>query len=84
MTTDKAACEEVLRLLAAHLDGELDAPDRAQVERHLATCLSCCSRAEFEGLLKSRIAELGQAPVTHELSDRIKNLIRTFAVAEGE
>lgn len=83
-TTEEAACEEALRLLAAHLDGELDVTSHARVERHLARCLTCCSRAEFEGLLRSRMAELGHAPVRDELSERVQRLIRTFAVADGE
>lgn len=82
--TDEAACEEALRLLATHLDGELDATAHARVERHLAKCLTCCSRAEFERLLRSRMAELGQAPVRDELSERVQRLIRTFAVTDGD
>lgn len=83
-TAEEAACEEALRLLATHLDGELDATAHARVERHLARCLTCCSRAEFEGLLRSRMAELGESPVRDGLSERVQRLISTFAVTDGD
>lgn len=78
------SCEDALRLLAAHLDRELDAPASQQVERHLEICRTCYSRAEFEKRLKERVAELGQEPVRAELTDRVQTLIRTFNVAGGD
>jgi anti-sigma factor RsiW len=82
--TNIERCEDALRLLAAHLDRELDAPASRQVERHLEICRSCYSRAEFEKRLKERLAELGEAQVRTELADRVQTLIRTFTVAGGD
>lgn len=82
--TERVACEEALRLLATHLDRELDTRTDAQVEQHLATCRSCYSRAEFERRLRSRVAELGREPVRQELGNRVHQLIRNFTVAEGD
>jgi len=75
------SCQEALRLLAAHLDGELDDSRHAEVERHLSTCRSCYSRAEFEQRLKASVATLGHEPVRAELSDRVQALIGKFSVA---
>jgi anti-sigma factor (TIGR02949 family) len=83
-TSDIRRCEDALRLLAAHLDRELDAPAHAQVERHLEACRSCYSRAEFEKRLKASLATLGHEPVRPELADRVQTLIREFTVAAGE
>lgn len=85
MTIDEIrSCEDALRLLAAHLDQELDAPTSGQMERHLETCRSCYSRAEFEKRLKASLAELGREPVRPELADRVRSLIRTFTPASGD
>lgn len=82
-TTEIRSCEDALRLLAAHLDRELDRPTADQVERHLETCRSCFSRAEFEKRLKASVADLGREPVRPELSERVQTLIREFNVASG-
>lgn len=83
-TTEIRSCEDALRLLAAHIDRELDASTRDQMDRHLETCRSCYSRAEFEKRLKERLAELGKEQVRAELADRVQTLIRTFTVAGGD
>lgn len=83
-TIEVRNCEDALRLLAAHLDRELEAPVHQQVERHLETCRSCYSRAEFERGLKQSLAALGHEPVRPALADRVHSLIRKFTVAGGE
>lgn len=83
-TTEIRSCEDALRLLAAHIDRELDASTRDQMDRHLETCRSCYSRAEFEKRLKESVADLGHEPVRPELSDRVQRLIRTFNVTGSD
>jgi anti-sigma factor (TIGR02949 family) len=77
-------CEEALHVLAAHLDGELDGATGEQFERHLATCRSCYSRAEFEKRLKAILAGLAREPVPDELAIRVRGLIGRFTVAGNE
>lgn len=77
-------CEDALRLLATHLDGELRDRSRDEMEHHLSTCRSCWSRAEFERLLKERLVSLGQEPARPELRTRIQGLIRSFQPAASE
>jgi anti-sigma factor (TIGR02949 family) len=85
MTTNEIrSCEDALRLLALHLDRELDAATHEQIDRHLETCRACYSRAEFEARLKSRLTELGHEPVHPGLVDRVHTLISKFTVAEGD
>lgn len=78
------SCEDALRLLAAYLDGELDELSDHELERHLRTCRSCYSRAEFERRLKSHVGALGREEVRPELSDRVRTMIRKFTVAGNE
>ncbi|WP_129667233.1 anti-sigma factor family protein [Phytoactinopolyspora endophytica] len=82
--TEINSCTEALRLLAAHLDGELGGHAHSEMERHLRTCRSCFSRAEFEARLKASIAGLAQEPVPPELSQRVHTLLREFTVAGGD
>jgi anti-sigma factor (TIGR02949 family) len=73
------SCEEALRLLAEHLDGELDETRRDDVERHLSRCRGCYSRSEFEQRLKSRLGALRQEAVGPAFEERVRTLIGKFA-----
>jgi anti-sigma factor (TIGR02949 family) len=68
-------CEDALRLLAEFLDHELADDDRAAVERHLGTCRSCYSRAEFERRLRAQLNELSASDIPDSLDRRIRSLI---------
>jgi len=68
-------CDDALRLLAQYLDRELSDGEHADVERHLRTCRSCFSRAEFERRLKGELAALTAADVPTALQDRIRVLL---------
>ena len=67
-------CEQVVRILLAYLDAEVDDEQRAQVDRHLARCRSCFSRAEFEKRLRAHLAELGPGAVSAQLEERIRSI----------
>lgn len=73
-TPNTISCEQALRLLAAHLDSELDQPDEAAIAAHLARCRSCYARADFERLLRAEIARLGRVPLRPELEQRLQRL----------
>lgn len=78
MTEHELKCEEVLRQLVAYLDRELDARTTADIERHLAGCRGCFSRAEFEKRLKARVAETGSDTAPEQLRRRVKAIIERF------
>ena len=75
---EPTSCEEALRRLAEYLDGELKPDEARGVADHIETCRSCYSRAEFERLLKSRVAELRACEMEPEFELRIRTLIRDF------
>jgi anti-sigma factor (TIGR02949 family) len=75
---DHIRCEEVIVHLLTYLDGEIDAEKRAQIDRHLAECRGCFSRAEFEKKLRERITQLGDEKAPASLQQRIKTLIDEF------
>jgi anti-sigma factor (TIGR02949 family) len=72
---DIMRCEDALRLLAQYLDRELGEAEHNEVERHLQTCKSCFSRAEFERRLKGELAALGATDVPASLERRIRDML---------
>lgn len=72
-------CEQVVRLLLAYLDGEVSENERGEVDRHLALCRSCFSRAEFEKRLRSHLVDLRLGVVPTEFEQRIRLLMSRFA-----
>jgi hypothetical protein len=52
-------CERFEELLSAYLEGELTAPERAEVESHLGSCREC---AELAGLMKETMAAAAGFP----------------------
>ena len=72
-------CEQALRLLLVHLDGEVSEQEGLDVERHLELCRSCFSRAEFEKRLRAQLMALRQGAVPAEFERRIRRLMSQFA-----
>jgi anti-sigma factor (TIGR02949 family) len=75
---DNIGCEEALRRLAEFIDCELSDSEQDNVERHLRTCRSCYSRAEFESRLKQRLSALSGDDAPTKSRDRIRKLIQGF------
>lgn len=76
---ERIDCEEAVRLLATYLDRELDPAHNAEVERHLETCRSCYSRAEFERRLKERVrAELSVGSLSPRFESRMRDLLQSL------
>ena len=84
MSNEIRSCEDALRFLAAHLDGELDDGTSDELKRHLDVCRTCFSRAEFERRLKEQISTLGSEPVRPEFRDRLETLIGSFRTGRAE
>jgi anti-sigma factor (TIGR02949 family) len=78
MTERVIGCEEALRALAAYLDQELPADEYDTVHRHLETCQSCFSRAEFERRLGTQLADLGRHAPEPAFQGRIRRLLDGF------
>ena len=81
--TDEApmTCEAALRLLAEFLDGELGDTRHLEVERHLAACRSCYSRAEFERRLKAEIGALRREEISPAFDARVRQLLDSFSTS---
>jgi anti-sigma factor RsiW len=50
-------CEEILTLLDAYFDNELDLAKTVAIEEHLRTCAGCRSQYELRVALRSRLAD---------------------------
>jgi anti-sigma factor (TIGR02949 family) len=71
-------CEQALRRLFDFLDHELDDDERSAMQRHISTCRSCYSRADFERRLKGKLHELRRDEPEVGASERIKRLLQSF------
>jgi len=71
-------CAQALKRLIEFIDRELADADRDVIERHLQTCRSCLSRAEFERALKGKLRGLSQGDVPSKTLDRITALMQEF------
>lgn len=78
LTKHEIDCEEALKQIFQFVDHELNENDRQAMERHLHTCKSCFSRAEFERRLKGKLAELREKEPSDNTSARITRLMKTF------
>ncbi len=78
MTKHEIECEQALRQIFEYVDHELGEAERATLERHLHTCHSCYSRAEFEARLKAKLGELKKDGPDGTVRERIKNLFESF------
>ena len=79
---DNISCEEVMSMLYAYLDSEVDGPDRADIDEHLHKCRECFSRAEFERTLRKKVATAGEVSVPDETRDRMESMIKRFQTVQ--
>lgn len=78
MTGHEIDCEAALRHLFDFLDHELDGDERDAMQRHLSTCRSCYSRANFERRLKEKLHELRCDEPAVAAQERIRRLLQSF------
>ncbi len=71
---DEMDCREVVHLLQAHLDAELDPVTAAKVSSHLEACRRCGMEAETYRELKARLARLSD-PVDEEAVARLRAFV---------
>lgn len=75
-------CEQVLSLLFAYLDGEVQPDESQSIDAHLERCRSCFSRAEFERGLRARLADLSRGEVSATLEQRIRRLMQELVATQ--
>ena len=78
MAVNNIDCAQALTQLIEFIDRELADADRDVIERHLQTCRSCLSRAEFERALKGKLRGLSHGDVPSKTLDRIASLMQDF------
>jgi len=74
-------CAEIRLLLHAHADGELDAANSLELERHLKTCAACAAENKS---LQSLQAALRDGDLNFRAPDSLKKDLRQFVRDLGE
>lgn len=70
-------CNEIRRLLAADVDGELDLAHHLEVEQHLRACPACAAAAESVRAQRSALAaKLPRFTAPSPLADKIRASVR--------
>ena len=78
-----ADCQAVVRALWDYLDRELDEPQMAAIDAHLAECANCRAHSVFEQRLIDEIrAARGQHDNASELRTRVLETIRRARTEE--
>lgn len=68
----KSECGSIEGLAPEFLDGKLDAPSRARVDRHVRACSHCASRFEQWSSVRSELRALPPMPVPDSLRTRLR------------
>ena len=76
--TQKLSCEEVMSMLYAYVDAEVDGPTEADIDAHLHKCRECFSRAECEKALKKKVSSAAETTTPEETRGRLEALIKRF------
>jgi anti-sigma factor (TIGR02949 family) len=71
-------CERALQRIFEFVDHELEGEEGEAIQRHLDTCRSCFSRADFERRLKAKLRPLRQAEGDPKARDRIEALLKAL------
>jgi streptogramin lyase/predicted anti-sigma-YlaC factor YlaD len=77
------ACDEVLELVSASLDGETNQTDQALVQRHLAGCEGCSERSRVWAPLASQIRSLPRLAPSARIDQAIRDLVERPAARRG-
>lgn len=72
------SCEQVIERLFVYLDGELEDVSQETIDRHLAHCRDCFTRAEFEKRLRRRVADSVSTQAPERLRSRVRALLDEF------
>jgi anti-sigma factor RsiW len=75
-------CAEADTVLPAYSDGEVAGAERAQIERHLASCAACASRSRLQSRFKAAVrAHLPRPPVPQALRVRVSAVLGAREIA---
>lgn len=80
--TLNAACKDMLSAISAYLDGDLDATQCVEIERHCATCPQC---ADVVGALRQTVGlchEAATVPLPDAVRVRAQESIQRLLAGE--
>lgn len=82
--TARLTCEQAVQQFFAYLDRALASEPLEALEKHLADCLDCCDRLEFNRRLDAFVkARLGEAPLPQGLEARLRQGLTRARVGDA-
>jgi anti-sigma factor (TIGR02949 family) len=78
-------CADVEKLVQPFVDGEVDGPERADLERHIASCVACSQQVAFQESFKAGLRSRLRVPAPPpELRARVLDALdRADALGQG-
>lgn len=71
-------CTSAVKRLWDFIELRLDAPQKTEMEEHLAFCRRCCGEVEFAEELRSFLKESSGPTLPPEAADRLNQFIDTI------
>lgn len=68
-------CSQAVERLWDLLDENIEATDRAALDRHLALCVRCCGQLAFARELRSMLHERSQVDLPTDVQGRLEDFI---------
>jgi anti-sigma factor RsiW len=74
--SDEMACQELVRVVSAYLEGTLPGEDRSRFEAHLEECPWCVNYVEQ---MRETISTLGELDAESIAPERRREIVEAFA-----
>ena len=75
---ENMACQELVELLTAYLEGYLATAERTRFEEHLATCAGCRLYLEQMRVTLRALAHVPEQPISTEAREQLLHLYRAW------
>lgn len=71
-------CTSAVKRLWDFIELQLDAPQRAEMDEHLAFCRRCCGEVEFAEELRGLLKDSARPNLPPDAADRLNGFIETI------
>jgi len=82
-TDDEMACQQLVELVTAYLDGRLTLPERLGFEAHLVACSGCQAYLEQMRLTLGVLGTLSKRTISPEARERLLSIYRAWLAQQN-
>ncbi len=78
---DHSHCLQLFDRLSEYIDGEMDEPQRREIEAHVAECVACCACLQSLRRTIALCKQAGRQTVPAVFSEKLHTMIQHFQSA---